>query len=59
MTNSKIKEMLFKTGVKYYRLAQLMGISESTLYRKLREEFSKEERDKVIGLIKEEASHGE
>ena len=41
-----------ETGMKNYQLAELMGISEFTLSRRLRNELPIEEQEKIIALIR-------
>ena len=53
MNNSKIREELRKTGVKYWELARLMRISDGTLCRRLRDELPEEEQDRIIDLIRQ------
>ncbi len=52
MKNKLIKDALFKANMKQWQLAELMGISEGHLSRKLRHELPKEEQKQIISLIK-------
>lgn len=54
MKNKRIKEALFKTQIRQYELVSILGISESTLTRKLRNELPDEEQDKIVRLIYQE-----
>ena len=53
MNNMKIRQMLMEVGMKNYQLADLMGISEFTLSRRLRKELPVEEQERIVLLIKE------
>ncbi len=44
---------MIEVGIKQYELAELLGLSETVLCRKLRKELPKEEKEKIIKLIKE------
>ncbi len=58
MKNEKIKIALMKSGLRQYELACIMGISETTLGRRLREELPEEEQDRIVKLI-EEGGHND
>ena len=53
MNNLEIREALWKRNMKQWELAEKLGVSESVLCRKLRNELSEEERDKILKVIKE------
>lgn len=53
MNNFDIKKAMFESGLKQWELANLLGISESTLCRKLRFELSGEEKVKILKAIAE------
>lgn len=57
MTNKKIRMKLLEHDLKQWELAKIMGKSEATVYRLLREELPEEEQDRICGLI--EKSGGE
>lgn len=50
--NYLVNESLFLTGVKRFELAQKMGISSQTLYRKLRLELPLEEQKEICEVIR-------
>lgn len=52
--NLLIREALFRTGVKKWQLAKLMGISEPTLYRMLRENLPEDKQMEIVNLINQE-----
>ena len=56
MKNKAIRVALFDTGVKRYELAQLLKVSEMTMYRMLREELPQGEQDRIVKLIREYSS---
>lgn len=52
--NQDIKFEMFKANLKQYQLASLMNMHEGNLSKMLnRQELSKEEKQKIIKLIKE------
>ena len=51
MKNRIIKEALFKNDLKQYQLAEIMGIHEASLSRKLRNELSEEEQLQMVRMI--------
>ena len=52
MTNLEIRRMAKAEGVPFWRIAEVMQISEPTMTRKLRRELSCEEKNKVKAIIK-------
>ncbi len=59
MANEKIRNALKKCGMCQWKLAILLGISEQTIYRKLRVELPEEEQQKLIELITEHGKENE
>lgn len=55
MKNIKIRIKLTELNRRYYWLAEILGISEATLTRRLRKEFPEEEQARIIQLIEEKA----
>lgn len=55
MANLEIRQQLKKHRVFNYELAELLGITEWTLSRKLRKELPDEEQERIIKLIEEKA----
>lgn len=53
MTNKKIRIALFDQNMRMFELAKLLGMSETTLYRRLRVELPEEEQDRIVKLIEE------
>lgn len=50
--NKKIRAELKKTGLKYWELARLLGVSDATLCRRLRDEIPEDEQDRIVELIR-------
>ncbi len=55
MNNLQIRLKLTEKGETYYWLAQQLGISDNTLFRRLRDELPAEEQNRIIQLIEEKA----
>ena len=53
MKNMIIRNSLKKASMKQWELADLLGISEQTLVRRLRHELSQEEQERIANLIME------
>lgn len=53
MKNKRIRLKLVEHELTQYDLSKLMGISETTLYRRLRDELPEEEQNRIINLIEE------
>ena len=53
-SNSDIRNLLKAKNIKHWKLADLLGVSETTLVRKLRKELSKEEKEEIFNIIKKE-----
>ncbi len=58
MNNKKIRFKLKEKGMRYYKLDQILGISEATRVRMLREELPEAEQDRICRLIDEYAERG-
>lgn len=58
MNNLKIRIKLTEKGMKYYELDRILGISEPTRCRMLRNELPEEEQDRICRLIEEYAENG-
>ena len=59
MTNEAIRRRARERGVFLWELAARVGVTDSTFSRKLRSEFSPEERERVLRVIGEIASEKE
>lgn len=51
MNNLRIRIAMTEKNVRQWELARLMGVSESVLSRRLREELPEEEQDRIVKLI--------
>lgn len=51
MKNKTIKMKLAEHEMTQYDLAKLLGVSETTIYRRLREELPEEEQDRIVEMI--------
>lgn len=59
MTNKKIRTYAEDKNVYLWQIAKKLEITDSTLSRRLRNEFSKEETSKIISIIDEIAKECE
>lgn len=62
MNNIRVRQALASKMMKYYHLDEILGISEATRCRMLRNELPEEEQDRICKLIdeytaKEEGDH--
>lgn len=51
-TNKRIRIAMLEYEVTQYGLSKLLGVSEMTVYRRLRDELPEDEQDRIIELIK-------
>ncbi len=59
LKNVEIRKTLKKKGVYQYEVADKMGVSESTLVKRLRKELSADEKQEIIEVIDEIANERE
>ena len=52
MNNIAIREAMKSKRIYNYELAEMLGISEFTLSRKLRKELPEDEQQRILNLIK-------
>lgn len=52
MSNLEIKREIKKANLKHWQVAEMLGISEYTLSRRMRKELSDEMKQKIMGVIK-------
>ena len=52
MNNVEVRKAMFEANMKQWQLAELLGITEWTLSRKLRKELPEEEKKAILDLIK-------
>ena len=58
MNNLKIRLKILGSGLRYYHLDEILGISEPTRCRMLRKELPEEEQDRICKLIDEYLTKG-
>lgn len=51
MSNKEIRIALVNYGIKQYTLADFLGITETTLSKKLRKELPPEEKERILAAI--------
>ena len=51
--NMDIRLAAAGSGVKLWQIAEALGVTDSTLSRKLRQELSEKEKEKVLSIIQE------
>lgn len=58
MNNVKVRQAIASNMLKYWQVAKLMGVSEMTLTRRLREELPDQEQARICRLIEEQTKNG-
>lgn len=53
VNNLIVRTKLLETGLRTWKLADILNVSEPTIYRKLRKELSAEEQNRICRLIDE------
>lgn len=51
MKNQEIRLAVKKSGVRLWMVAEVLGIQDSALSRKLRRELPDEEKERILGII--------
>lgn len=59
MANVEIRSALMKYGIRHWKLAEALGISETHFSRKLRHELPPQEREKILAIIEDLAKEAE
>ena len=59
VNNKLIRIKLVETGMKYWELARMLGKSDATLSRMLRQEIPVNEQNRIAAMIEEYAKKGE
>lgn len=54
MNNLEIRQALLKTGTKQWRIAEKLGISESSFSKLLRKELSEEKKREILNAIEDD-----
>ena len=57
MNNRDIREELNKANMKYWQLAESLGINDGNLSRKLRREITGEEKAAILSIIRNFKQH--
>ena len=52
MNNKEIREALKQANMRYWQLAECLGIADGKLSRMLRHEIEGEEKEKILSIIK-------
>ena len=52
MANQKLKEEINNANIKYWQIADELGITDSTFSKKLRKELPSETKEKIYAIIK-------
>ena len=58
MTNKRVRDELIRNGMFLWKLAKLMGVSEASVTRMMREELPEDRQDELIDLIRKGANNG-
>lgn len=61
LKNAEIRQRAKAAGVRFWQLADALGVSEPTMTRKLRHELDQAEKDRlleIINQIAQEENHG-
>lgn len=58
MNNYKVRKALFQYDMKYGELAKLLGMTDTSLSRKLSKELSWREQRELVKIIKEVSENG-
>lgn len=58
MNNHKIRSALFEHNLKQWQLADMLGISEAYVTRKLRKELPEAEQERIVRIIEEAVKNG-
>lgn len=58
MANKDIRAMAICSGVKLWQVAEILGITDTSLSRKLRKELCTEEKERIFAIIDNLAQEG-
>lgn len=53
MKNKRIRIKMVEHDLTQYDLSKILGVSEMTVYRRLRDELPEDEQDRIIALIEQ------
>ena len=51
MKNKKVRVAMMENDVPQWKLAKMLGVSENTVWRRLREELPEEEQTRLVRII--------
>ena len=51
MKNKKVRNALFRSGLKHYEVAEAMGVADETFSRWLRHELPAEKQNEILATI--------
>jgi len=57
--NKKVRDAMVKHRIYQYELANLLGVNEGTVCRKLRTELPADEQDRIVSLIEKHSARSE
>ena len=58
-TNEEIRNAAKKNGIFLWQIAEILGVSEPTMTRKMRRELSDNEKLKILSIIEDLAKKGD
>ena len=58
MKNKRIRIKMVEYDITQYGLSKLLGVSEMTVYRRLRDELPEDEQNRIIALIEHSVKDG-
>ena len=58
MKNKRIRIKMVEYDITQYGLSKLLGVSEMTVYRRLRDELPEDEQDRISALIENSVKDG-
>lgn len=53
MKNTEIRTLVKTTGVKMWQIADVLGVADTTLCRKLRKELPQDQKAKILDIIQQ------
>lgn len=59
MKNFEIRDAAQKAGVRLWQVAEEYGVNDGNFSRRLRKELSKEEKEKIMGIIEQLAKENQ
>lgn len=58
MANDIVRKALKEKGLKQWELAEMLGISEQTICRRMRKELPLDEQERILSIIKDHKKEG-